>query len=162
MFRRNSKKKEENREMVSVGDVIDGTVTGVMPFGAFIDIGDKQTGMVHISEVARDFVKDINEHLSKGDAVKVKVLKIDDSGKISLSIKQALPPKPPKSRRDNREKSQLNARPDDFDWAKKNESDLSFEDKLSKFKQISDENMQAIRRSTESKRSGGYSRRGRV
>lgn len=143
--------------MVSVGDIVDGTVTGVMPFGAFIDLGDNLTGLVHISEVARNYVTDINEHLTKGDTVKVKILKIDGDGKISLSIKQALPSAPAKNRR---EKTVSAARPDDFDWAKKNDEDLSFEDKLLKFKQISDENMQAIRRSTESKRSGGYSRRG--
>ena len=141
--------------MVSVGDIIDGVVTGVMPFGAFVDLGDNRSGLVHISEVAKNYVSDISEHLSKGDKVRVKVLKIDEKGKISLSIRQAEAPETVE-----KEKTVKAARPDDYDWAKRKDDDLSFEDKLSKFKQISDENMQAIRRSSESKRSGGYSRRG--
>ena len=145
--------------MISVGDIVEGTVTGVMPFGAFVDLGNKTAGLIHISEVSTTYVQDINDHVKKGDKVKVKVLKIDDSGKISLSLRQA-----EKDRTKKKEKPEAkpkgNIRPDDFDWAKKSDEELSFEDKLSKFKQISDENMQAIRRSTESKRSGGYSRKG--
>ena len=75
--------------MVSVGSIVDGKVVSVMPFGAFVDIGDNQSGLVHISEISSRYVKDINECVSKGDTVKVKVIKIDDQGKISLSIKQA-------------------------------------------------------------------------
>lgn len=79
---------------VNVGDIIEGKVTGIKPFGAFVAINDKQQGLVHISEVAHTFVKDINEHLKVGDEVKVKVLTIDEeSGKISLSIR-ATQPKP--------------------------------------------------------------------
>ena len=68
---------------VSAGKILEGTVVNITNFGAFIEIEGK-TGLVHISEVADSFVKDIREHLSEQDKVKVKVLSIDDNGKISL------------------------------------------------------------------------------
>lgn len=75
--------------MISVGSIVEGTVVSVMPFGVFVDIGNKQSGLVHISEISSRYVKDINECIKKGDTVKAKVIKIDDAGKISLSIRQA-------------------------------------------------------------------------
>ena len=74
--------------MVSVGSILEGKVVSVMPFGAFVDIGNKQSGLVHISELSSRYVKDINDCVKKGDNVKVKVIKIDESGKISLSMKK--------------------------------------------------------------------------
>ncbi|HSU80370.1 MAG TPA: S1 domain-containing post-transcriptional regulator GSP13 [Candidatus Angelobacter sp.] len=76
----------------NVGDIIEGKVTGIKPFGAFVAIDNDTQGLVHISEVSHSFVKDLNEHLHVGDTVKVKILKIDeDSKKISLSIRQTEP-----------------------------------------------------------------------
>ena len=72
---------------IEVGSVLNGTVSGITKFGAFIDLGDKQTGLVHISEVAHGYVEDINDVLKVQDAVKVKVLSVDGS-KIGLSIRQ--------------------------------------------------------------------------
>ena len=66
--------------MVSVGSLLEGKVVSVMPFGAFVDIGNKQSGLVHISELSSRYVKDINDCVKKGDTVKVKVIKIDESG----------------------------------------------------------------------------------
>ncbi|MFN7252353.1 MAG: S1 domain-containing post-transcriptional regulator GSP13 [Anaerobacillus sp.] len=82
---------------LEVGSVVEGKVTGIKPFGAFVAIDGEKQGLVHISQVAHGFVKDINEHLSVGDEVKVKVMSIDgDTGKISLSIREtvAAPEKP--------------------------------------------------------------------
>ncbi len=144
---------------LEVGSIVEGKVSKIMPFGAFITLADKQSGLVHISEVARDYVENIGDHLKEGDEVKVKVVKIDDSGKISLSIKQALEPK-------KREKKTFDkgpkapVRPADIDWGAPSSADLSFEDKLSRFKQDADEKMQALKRSNDSKRSGGYRRGG--
>lgn len=144
--------------MVSVGSIVEGKVLSVMPFGAFVDIGDKQSGLVHISEISSRYVKDINECVKKGDIVKAKVIKIDDSGKISLSIKQT------EEKRERRKKNEPEAkgpvRPAEIDWNFSSSDSLSFEDKLSKFKQDSDEKMQTLRRNNDSKRSGGYSRKG--
>lgn len=144
--------------MVSVGNIVEGKVVSVMPFGAFVEIGDKQSGLVHISEVSSKYVKDINECVKKGDTVKVKVIKIDEQGKISLSIKQASEGKRERKANDRAENKGA-VRPAEIDWSVKPSESLSFEDKLSKFKQDSDEKMQTLRRNNDSKRSGGYSRK---
>ena len=144
--------------MVSVGNVIEGKVISVMPFGAFVDLGNKQSGLVHISEISSSYVKDINDHIKRGDVIKVKVIKIDDSGRISLSAKQAEEHKKQKNVKEQVKDSKP-VRPINIDWGVKESDNLSFEDKLSKFKQDSDEKIQALRRSADSKRSGGYSRK---
>lgn len=74
---------------VKVGRILDGVVSGITNFGAFVDLPDGERGMVHISEVADSYVKNIHDHLKQNDKVKVKVLSIDDSGKIGLSIRRA-------------------------------------------------------------------------
>ena len=72
---------------LEVGSIVEGKVTGITKFGAFVDLGEGKSGMVHISEVADVFVSEITEFLSEGQMVKVKVISIGDDGKISLSIK---------------------------------------------------------------------------
>ena len=76
---------------VEIGAILEGKVTGITNFGAFVELPDKTTGMVHISEVSSTFIKDIHEKLSEGDVVKVKVLEINEKGKVALSIKKAQP-----------------------------------------------------------------------
>ena len=144
--------------MVSVGEVLDGKVLSVMPFGAFVSIGENVSGLVHISEISSSYVKDINEHIKKGDSVKVKVIKIDEDGKISLSIKQAAPERKEKRKKEDKGEKKV-IRPAEIDWGQKNE-DMSFEDKLSKFKEDSNEAFRILKRNAASKRSGGYSRKG--
>ena len=75
---------------IEVGNIIDGTVSGITKFGVFVDLGEKQTGLVHISEVAHGYVEDINAVLKVEDPVKVKVLSIEGN-KIGLSIRQTQP-----------------------------------------------------------------------
>jgi len=76
-------------EDLKVGMVLTGTVRNVVDFGAFVDIGVKQDGLVHISELSNKFVKDPMEIVSVGDEVKVKIIGLDiERGKISLSMKQ--------------------------------------------------------------------------
>ena len=89
---------------LDVGKIVEGKVTGITNFGAFIDLGEGKTGMVHISEVSAGYVKEIADHLKEGEQVKVKVLKVGDDGKISLSIKQAQPqaPRPDGANQNNR------------------------------------------------------------
>ena len=144
---------------IEIGSIIEGKISRVMPFGAFVNLPDDKVGLVHISEASVTYIEDINEHLKVGDTVKVKVIKIDDNGKISLSIKKAVEKKKEK-RVVQKEKSNAPIRPADIDWGRRNDEELSFEDKLSKFKQDSDERMLALKRSNESKRSGGYRRGG--
>ncbi|MGY4689104.1 S1 domain-containing post-transcriptional regulator GSP13 [Salibacterium sp. K-3] len=75
-------------EQYEVGSIVEGKITGIKPFGAFVALDDNKQGLVHISEVAHGYVKDINDELSVGDEVKVKIKSIDaDNGKISLSIR---------------------------------------------------------------------------
>ena len=146
---------------LEVGNIVEGKVSNIMPFGAFISLPENRTGLVHISEVAVDYIKDVSERLKQGDVVKVKVIKIDEDGKISLSIKKALPPQPKQTPKAKESKLSGSVRPIDIDWSHSQaDAELSFEDKLNKFKQDSDEKMLALKRSNESKRSGGYRRGG--
>jgi len=140
-----------------IGSILEGKVSGIMPFGAFVTLADNKVGLVHISEVSATYVSDINEVLKVGDEVKVKVIKIDEKGKISLSIKKASEKKR-FDKNDRTPKSKEPIRPADIDWGTKNDTAMSFDDMLSKFKQDSDEKMLALKRSNESKRSGGYKR----
>jgi len=70
---------------IEVGEKVAGKVSGITNFGAFIDLGDHKTGLVHISEVSDGFVKDIHDVLSIGDEVTVKVLNIGDDGNVVLN-----------------------------------------------------------------------------
>lgn len=134
---------------VEVGNIVEGKVSGITNFGAFIQLSDGKTGLVHISEVAEEYVKDINAHLKENQMVKVKVLSVDNNGKISLSIKKALEPRPRSTAR--------SSRPADFDWNRGNTDNLSFEERLAKFMKDSDEKLHDLKKSFESKRgSGGY------
>ena len=132
--------------LLEVGKVVEGKVSGITNFGAFVQLPGGKTGLVHISEVAEEYVKDINAHLKENQSVKVKVISVDNNGKISLSIKKAIERPMVKS-----------SRPVDIDWGKSNNDSLSFEERLSKFMKDSDERMHDLKKSFESKRgSGGY------
>ena len=74
---------------LEVGSIVEGTVTGLAKFGVFVEIADKKIGLVHISEVAGEYVSDVNDYLKLHDKVKVKIISVDEKGKIALSIKQA-------------------------------------------------------------------------
>lgn len=134
---------------VSVGKILEGKVSGITNFGAFVQLPDGKTGLVHISEIAEEYVKDINAHLKENQSVKVKVISIDKNGKISLSIKKAQEPKP----------ENKSSRPADIDWSRNSSDNMSFEQRLSKFMKDSDEKLNDLKRNFESKRgSGGYRR----
>lgn len=141
---------------LEVGSILTGKVTSITKFGAFIDLGEKKTGMVHISEISSTYVNEIRDHLTEGQEVKVKVLNIGEDGKISLSIKRAVdnPPAP----RQQRSAPRGGRNSFEFGSPRKNEN-MSFEDMISKFKQSSDEKMYDLKRSVESKR-GSSSKRG--
>lgn len=112
---------------LETGAVLEGKVTGITKFGAFVGLPGDKSGLVHISEIANSYVSDINEHLKVGQTVKVKVIGIND-GKINLSIKKAQETQPaPQPRKSAPQRS--NAQADNGD---------NFEDKLKKFMQESD------------------------
>ncbi|AJA49775.1 putative RNA binding protein [Clostridium pasteurianum DSM 525 = ATCC 6013] len=130
---------------LKAGVILEGTIINITNFGAFVEVEGK-TGLVHISEVADTFVKDIRDYLKEQDKVKVKVLSVDDNGKISLSIKQASIPK-------------KSSKPVDIDWSKNSKSKqggTDFEDRLSKFLKDSEERFQDLKRHQEAKGRGGY------
>ncbi|SCZ76123.1 S1 RNA-binding domain-containing protein [Acidaminobacter hydrogenoformans] len=76
---------------VEIGNIVDGVVTGITSFGAFIQLPDGKTGLCHISEIADSYVKNVSDFLKESQPVKVKIINIDDKGKVSLSIRQAMP-----------------------------------------------------------------------
>ncbi|MCM1578359.1 MAG: S1 RNA-binding domain-containing protein [Ruminococcus sp.] len=169
-----------------VGKIYEGKVTGITKFGAFVEIEPKVTGMVHISEVANTFVNEIKDHLTEGQQVKVKVLGISEDGKISLSIKKALPAplkKPPVSRQgggQNRPggdraagqgRSGGHGRPGGQNRSGGQGSgqkaapkepptpESAFEDMMNRFKASSDERMSDIKKNIDSKRRNTSRRR---
>lgn len=139
---------------LEVGAILEGTITGITKFGAFVELPDKKTGMVHISEVAPTYVKEIRDFVSEGQTVKVKVLSVGDDGKISLSMKKALPPAP---RTSAPRRPAFTGRPDDVDWSSSSRNE-SFEDMMSRFKATSDEKFSDLKRSMDSKH-GGFTRK---
>ena len=141
---------------LEVGKIFEGKVTGITNFGVFVELPDGSVGMVHISEVAPVFVKEIRDHVKEGQDVKVKVLEIGQSGKISLSIKKAMD-----NNKNERKPYKRQTSPGNVEWnnPNKNNGATSFEDMMSKFKKKSYEKMSDLKRATESKR-GGFSRRG--
>lgn len=94
------------------GDVVTGKVAGIQPYGAFIALDKDTQGLVHISEITYGYVKDVNDYLTVGDEVNVKVLHIDEeAGKISLSLR-ALQERP-QTRREDRPRKSLQDRIDE-------------------------------------------------
>ena len=140
---------------LEVGKIVEGKVTGITKFGAFVDLGEGKTGMVHISEVASSYVKEITDFVKENDVVKVVVLSIAEDGKNALSMNRAQPAKP---QQQSRPASRTDFRTNE--WSpKKTQGNLSFEDMMTKFKQSSDEKMSDLKRTMDGKR-GSYSRRG--
>lgn len=140
---------------LEIGTIIEGKVTNVMPFGAFVSFNGNNSGMIHISEITKEYIQNINDHIKCGDIVKAKIIGVDKAGKISLSIKKAI-----EERRETKSRTPERIVPAEIDWSRKSDDNMSFEDKLSKFKKDSDERMLDLKRSNESKRSGGYHRGG--
>ncbi|MBB5356593.1 S1 RNA binding domain protein [Anoxybacillus mongoliensis] len=132
---------------IEVGSKLQGKVTGITKFGAFVELPEGATGLVHISEVADSYVKDINEHLKVGDVVEVRVINVEKDGKIGLSIKKA-------KEQASRPRNKGNDRASD------RASKESFEQKISRFLKESEDRLASLKRHTESKRGGRGARRG--
>ncbi|MGO1469420.1 MAG: S1 RNA-binding domain-containing protein [Tissierella sp.] len=130
---------------VSVGEIIEGTVTGITNFGAFVQLPGGKNGLVHISEISHDYVEKVSDYLKRNEKIKVKVLSITDDGKISLSIRKAKP---------------KTKKPIEIDWDKQEDSQkhMSFEDKLNDFLKDSNDKMDQLK-SRDPKRSNMKSRR---
>lgn len=136
---------------MELGSVVEGKVTRITNFGAFVELEDGQSGLIHISEVADEYVSDVSEFLTKGETVTAKVISIDQNGKIALSLKKLKPPT-------QTEKIFPPAKPN-FRNGRPRQVSAAFEDKLSKFLRDSDERLTDLKRKTDSKRGGRGSRR---
>jgi len=153
---------------IEVGSKLQGKVTGITNFGAFVELPEGSTGLVHISEVADNYVKDINEHLKVGDQVEVKVINVEKDGKIGLSIKKAKdrperterPERPERNdRRESRGHSQ-SQRPRQGRTNDNRSTRENFESKMARFLKDSEDRLSSLKRNTESKRGGRGARRG--
>ncbi|MCU6710834.1 S1 domain-containing RNA-binding protein [Paenibacillus sp. J5C_2022] len=158
---------------IEVGAKLEGKVTGITHFGAFVDLSGGVTGLVHISEIADNYVKDVKDHLKLDDVVKVKVINVDKDGKIGLSIKQAVDrpegaqPSPQRERtgggggeRFNRGGFGGGGRP--FNKQSSGRPSFgkpSFEDKMSRFLKDSEERISSLKKNTEGKRGGRGAKR---
>jgi S1 RNA binding domain protein len=152
---------------IEVGNKLQGKVTGITKFGAFVELAEGSTGLVHISEVADKYVKDINDHLKVGDVVEVRVINVEKDGKIGLSIKKAIdrPERPVRNDRGDRGDSRGShsgrprhgsGRSNDNHRAPKE----NFESKMARFLKDSEDRLSSLKRNTESKRGGRGARRG--
>lgn len=132
-----------------VGSILEGKVTGITKFGAFVSLPENKSGLVHISEIAYSYVNDVHDHLQEGQQVKVKVIGIDDNNRINLSIKKAMDPPPrPQGRFNDRPArpqggdrggSQGGRRPSTFNARPAQaKGPMDFEDRLKQFMASSD------------------------
>ena len=135
---------------LTVGEIIEGRITAVKEYGVFVDLGEGKSGMVHISEIAKSYVNDINEFVKVGDSVKMMVTNISDEGKISLSIKRAekqtesaKPERKGRRAPSDRPSSTIDS---SFVYSPQKETASSFEEMMNKFKQTSDEKFSDLKR----------------
>ena len=136
---------------LTVGEIIEGKITAVKDYGVFVDLGEGKSGMVHISEIAKTYVNDINEFVKVGDSVKMVVTNISDEGKISLSIKRAIeqtkPARPERKERNNTAGRSASSTIDSsFVYVPQSQTASSFEEMMNKFKQTSDEKFSDLKR----------------
>ncbi len=147
-----------------VGSILEGKVTGITKFGAFVQLAPGKSGLVHISEVANTYVSDVNEFLTVGQQVQVKVIGIDQTGRINLSVKQvqAAPERPARAEaaRVKRPAAVDNPPPQTRSVSAPVQGevlapskDTAFEDKLKKFMQDADSKMSGVRIYSDNKRS---------
>lgn len=133
-----------------INNIVKCKVTGISKFGAFVKIEGGGVGMIHISEVSRDFVKDISTVLKVGDVVSARILSISDDGKVSLSLKDvdsgAAEKKAVKETKKKEPKTPPVSSPGDYVWEKDEGGEKSFEEMMSSFKRTSEEKMSELKR----------------
>ena len=139
---------------LEIGSILEGKITGVKPFGAFVLLPDGTNGMVHISEVSGEYIQQLSDVLAEGQTVKVKVLSVSPEGKVALSIKRAQEmPRAPRPQRADTGRVWQPRTPAAPQGA------ATFEDMMAQFKTRSEEKISDLKRVTEARRGGGYSRR---
>ena len=144
-------------EELAVGSIVEGKVSGITKFGAFVSLPEGRSGLVHISEISYTYVNDVKDHLQEGQDVKVKIIGVDESGRINLSIKKAMDPPPRAEGGGPRQTS----RPVGFTGVRKQAEPTSFEDKLKQFMASSDSKLSEHHMNErKGSRRGGGGRRG--
>ena len=141
---------------IELGSVVEGKVTRITNFGAFVELEGGKSGLVHISEVADEYVNTVSDFLNEGDIVQAKVVNIDANGKIALSIKKLKQQQKAEAERNRAPKGRSQGR---TERRPNRQTSASFEDKLSRFLKDSDERLTDLKRKTDSKRGGRGSRR---
>ena len=137
---------------LEIGAILPGKITGITKFGAFVTVAPGKSGLVHISEIANTYVNDIREHLTEGQDVNVKVIGVDQTGRINLSIKAALAPPPPRPRPQQPAYRAAPGKP------AAPAAEPTFEDRLKRFMQDSDSKISGIKQFSDKK---GPRRRGK-
>ena len=137
-----------------VGSILQGKDTGITKFGAFVSLPEGKSGLVHISEIAYTYVNDVKDHLKEGQEVKVKVIGIDDNGRINLSIKKAMDP-PPRPAGHGRPGGRPAGYQGGFRGKAAPAEPATFEDRLKQFMASSDSKLSELRQAER-----GRSRRG--
>lgn len=140
---------------LAVGEILEGKVTGITKFGAFVALPEGQSGMVHISEVANSYVNDIKDFIKIEDTVRVKVINIDDQGRINLSIKRVQEQRAEQAQPEFRPRPERRPQPRTFaqqrDSKPRDPGSMTFEDKLKLFMADSESRMADIRHNTDRK-----------
>ena len=141
-----------------VGTIVEGKVTGITKFGAFDSLPEGKSGLVHISEIAYSYVNDVKDHLKEGQEVKVKVIGIDENGRINLSIKKAMDPPPRPAGHGGQ--GRPGGRPGGFNGGFRGKpapaEPTTFEDRLKQFMASSDSKLSELRQAERrSSRRGG-------
>jgi len=137
---------------LTVGSIVKGKVTGIIKFGAFVSLPEGKSGMVHISEIASNFVNDIRDYLEEGQEVEVKIIGIDEAGRINLSIKKA------QQRQERANSSSARSQKNRTTGAQRDPANMSFEDKLKAFMSAS-ESRQADARHAVDRKNGSRRRK---
>lgn len=145
---------------IEVGSKVQGKVTGITNFGAFVELPDNSTGLVHISEVADNYVKDINDHLKVGEMVEVKVMNVEADGKIGLSIRKAKPQVERPERPERPQRPRGNNNRGGGGRGNHTPPAENFEQKMARFLKDSEDRLTTLKRATESKRGGRGAKRG--
>ncbi|GAA6113523.1 MAG: S1 domain-containing RNA-binding protein [Apilactobacillus sp.] len=150
---------------IEVGAKVSGKVSGITNFGAFVDLGEHKTGLVHISEISDGYIKEIKDVLKVGDDVKVKVLSVGDDGKIALSIRQATDKPAPKEKPAAQPKMANNRSTHGKFGDNRHHNDnhknnkANFDDLMDSFLKESESRLATIKKNTEGKRGGRGGRR---
>lgn len=139
---------------IAVDSIVEGRVTGITKFGAFVDLGERNVGLVHISQISNTYVTDVAQHLKVGDTVKVRVIGMTKDGKYDLSIKQLEKREEKKFERPSGPRGERPGGPRGFERREPRRFSNSFEEKMTAFLKQSEEKLLDYKRNLQEKQEG--------